>query len=246
MLMEPTNDKLKTMRLEGMCHAWSEQKHHPEIGGMSFDERFGLLVDAEWTYRDNKKVSRLLKDAKLKHAQACIEGIDFPAARALDKAIIRQLAGCGWVQEFQSILISGATGTGKSYLGCALAQQACRKGYRALYRRAPRLLDELKVARADGSYPRVLARLARVDVLVLDDFAVSPMNDAERRDLLEVLEDRYGSRSTVVTSQLPPAQWHDYLADPTLADAICDRLLSNAHRLVLNGPSRRKEIGKTR
>jgi DNA replication protein DnaC len=142
------------------------------------------------------------------------------------------------------VLITGMTGTGKSYLACALAHQACRKGHRAAYRRAPRLFDELKLARADGTYPRLLARLARIDVLVIDDFAVAPVTDVQRADLLEVLEDRYGVRSTVVTSQLPPAQWHDYLADPTLADAICDRLLNNARRIVLKGPSKRKEENK--
>lgn len=245
MLLEPTVDKLKTLRLEGMTTAWLEQQKHTEMGALAFDERFALLVDAEWIHRDNKKVSRALQEAKLKLSQACIEGIEYPAKRELDKSVVRQLASCRWIHEHQSVLVCGATGVGKSYLACALAHQACRKGYRALYRRSSRLFDELKIARADGSYPRLLAKLARIDVLVLDDFAVSPMSDHERRDLLEVLEDRYGLRSTIVTSQLPPAKWHDYLVDPTLADAICDRLLNNAHRLVLSGPSRRKEIGKT-
>jgi DNA replication protein DnaC len=244
MLREPTIDKLKSLRLDGMGAAWLEQQRHADAIALGFDERFAMLVDAEWTYRDNKKVSRALKEAKLKLGTACLEGIEYAAKRDLDKSVIRQLASCRWVQEHQSILICGATGVGKSYLACALANQVCRKGFRALYKRATRLFDELKIARADGSYPRLLARLAKLDVLVVDDFAVSPLSDAERRDLLEVLEDRYGARSTIVTSQLPPASWHDFLADPTLADAICDRLLSNAHRLVLNGPSRRKELGK--
>ena len=245
MLREPTIDKLKTLRLDGMTAAWLEQQKHTDLGGLGFDERFALLVDAEWTHRDNKKVSRFLKDAKLKLSQACVEGLEYPAQRQLDKAAVRQLASCGWVHEHQSILITGATGTGKSYLACALANQACRRGYKSFYRRASRLLDDFKLAHADGSYPRLLAKLARIEVLVVDDFGVSPMSDNERRDLLEVLDDRYGSRATIVTSQLPPAKWHDFLADPTLADAICDRLLNNAHRLVLHGPSRRKEIAKT-
>ena len=170
---------------------------------------------------------------------------DYAAKRELDKAVIRQLQSCRWVQEHQAVLITGATGTGKSYLACALANQACRKGFRALYRRASRLFDELKIARADGSYRTVLGRLARIDVLVIDDFGVTPLSDTERNDLLEVMEDRYGARSTIVTSQLPPSHWHDYLADPTLADAICDRLVNNAHRLLLKGPSRRKEKDTT-
>ena len=237
---EPTIEKLKMMRLDGMLSAWSEQHKTVDKSSLTFDERMGMLVDAEWTYRENKRIKRSLKEAKLRLAEACIEAIDYPAKRELDKAVIRQLQTCRWVQEHESVLITGATGTGKSYIACALASHACRRGFRAIYRRAPRLFDELKIARADGSYRVVLARLARVDVLVIDDFGVSPINDHERSDLLEVLEDRYGLRSTVVTSQLPPANWHDYLADPTLADAICDRLVNNAHRIVLKGPSRRK------
>ena len=165
---------------------------------------------------------------------------DYPARRELDKAVIRQLATCRWIDEHQ-VLVTGATGTGKSFVACALAHQACRKGYRALYRRASRLFHELTLARADGSYVRLLGQLARMDVLLIDDFALAPLQDQERRDLLEILEDRYGTRSTIITSQLPPTQYHDYIGEPTLADAICDRLLHNAHRIVLQGPSRRKE-----
>ena len=241
MLTEPTMEKLKAMRLEGMSAAWQEQLQSPKTHALAFDERLALLVDAEWTYRENARFKRALRDAKLKLGQACVEDIDYPAKRELDKAVVRQLASCRWIQEHQSILITGATGVGKSYVACALAQQACRKGFRAVYRRASRLFEELKLARADGTYPRLLTRFARIDVLVIDDFAIQPITDAQRSDLLEVLEDRYGARSTIVTSQLDPKNWHDYLADPSLADAICDRLLSNAHRLVLKGPSRRKE-----
>lgn len=240
MLNEPTLERLKTLRLEGLLAAWVEQQKSAEIGALGFDERLGMLVDAEWTYRENKRVGRLLREAKLRLTEASTEAIDYPLKRELDKAVIRQLQTCRWIQEHHAVLITGATGTGKSFVACALANQACRRGFRALYRRAPRLFDELKIARADGTYRTVLARIARVDVLVLDDFGVAAMNDQERNDLLEVLEDRYGLRSTIVTSQLPPANWHDYLADPTLADAICDRLVNNAHRIVLKGPSRRK------
>lgn len=241
MLTEPTMEKLKAMRLEGMIAAWQEQLQNAKTHALAFDERLALLVDAEWMHRENARFKRVLRDAKLKLAQACIEDIDYPAKRDLDKAVVRQLATCRWIQEHQSILITGATGVGKSYLACALAHQACRKGFRSIYRRASRLFEELKLARADGTYPRFLSRLARVDVLVIDGFAIQPITDAQRSDLLEVLEDRYASRSTIVTSQLPPAQWHDYLADPSLADAICDRVLNNAHRIVLKGPSRRKD-----
>jgi DNA replication protein DnaC len=240
MLNEPTTEKLKALRLAGLLDAWVEQQKNPEIAALGFDERLGLLIDAEWINRENKRISRSLKEAKLRITEASIEGIDYPAKRELDKAVIRQLQTCRWVQEHQSILITGATGTGKSYIACALANQACRKGFRAIYRRAVRLFDELKIARADGTYRAVLSRLARVEVLVLDDFGVQGMGDAERNDLLEVLEDRYGLRSTIVTSQLPISSWHEYLSDPTLADAICDRLVNNAHRLALKGPSRRR------
>ncbi len=240
MLNEPTQEKLKTLRLDAMSAAWAEQQKDPKISALAFDDRFGLLVDAEWSFRDNKRATKNLKDAKLRFSQACIESIDYPPRRELDKSVVRQLASCRWVQEHQVVVITGATGTGKSYLACALAHQACRKGFRALYRRAPRLFGELRLARADGSYPKLLARLARIDVLLVDDFAINPLADDERRDLLEVLEDRYDNRATILTSQLDPKHWHDYLANPTLADAICDRVLNRAHRLVLKGPSRRK------
>jgi len=239
MLKDPTVEKLQTMRLGAMVTAWGEQEKNADVIALSFDERFAMLVDAEWMARENKRFGRALKEAKLRISQACVEGIDFTPRRDLDKAVIRQLTTCRWVTEHQTVLISGATGTGKTYVGCALAQLACRRGFRAVYRRAPRFFDELRLARADGSYPRLLARIARVDV-----FAIAPVAEVERRDLLEVLEDRYGARATVITSQLPPERWHDYLADPTVADAICDRVLHGAHRIALKGPSRRKEDAK--
>ncbi|MBU4455783.1 IS21-like element helper ATPase IstB [Patescibacteria group bacterium] len=246
MLTEPTLEKLNAMRLEAMATAWMDQQKDPETSRLAFDERFGLLVDAEWLKRENRRLDRLLKEAKLKMSQACVEDIDYPARRELDRATIRSLATCRWVQEHHNIVVTGATGTGKTFLACALAQQSCRKGYRALYRRASRLFEELSLARADGSYTRLLGKLARMDVLVIDDWGLTPVRDPERSDLLEILEDRYGSRSTIMTSQLPPERWHDYLGDPTLADAICDRVLHNAYRIGLKGPSRRKpeESGK--
>jgi len=241
MLNAPTLDQLHALKLDALAAAWTEQQHQADMTALAFDERFGLLVEAEWIARENKRLTRALQEAKLKLSQACIEAIDYPARRELDKAVIRQLATCRWIEEHHNVILVGATGTGKSFVACALAHQACRKGYRAGYRRASRLFHELALARADGTYVRLLSKLARLDVLLIDDWGLAPIQDAERRDLLEILEDRYGVRSTIITSQLPPAQWHDYLADETLADAICDRLLHNAHRLVLKGPSRRKE-----
>jgi DNA replication protein DnaC len=241
LLTAPTMEKLHALKLGAMAAAWTEQQQQADTTALAFDERLGLLVEAEWLARENKRLARALQEAKLKLPHACLEAIDYPPRRELDKALIRQLATCRWVAEHQNALVIGATGTGKTFIACALAQQACRKGYRAYYRRASRLFHDFTLARADGSYVRLLGKLARLDVLVLDDWGLAPVQDQERRDLLEILEDRYGTRSTIITSQLPPAQWHDYLGEATLADAICDRLLHNAHRLVLKGPSRRKE-----
>lgn len=241
MLNQPTMEKLLALKLSAFATAWDEQQKHPDIGNLSFDERLGLLVDAEWLHRENARMQRCMREAKLRLPSACIADIDCSARRELDKATIHQLATCRWVQEHQNVVITGATGTGKTYLACALANAACRNGYRALYRRAPRLFDELTLARADGSYPRLLTSIAKLDVLIIDDWGLVAVKEHERRDLLEVLEDRYASRSTIMTSQLPPTKWHDHLGDATLADAICDRILHNAHRLVLKGPSRRKE-----
>lgn len=245
MLTEPTLEKLKTLRLYALGDAWTAQQKDPEAQKLSFDERLGMLVDAEWLARENRRLGRLLKEAKLRIGNACVEDIDYPPRRELEKSTIRQLATCRWIAEHQNIVITGMTGTGKTYLACALAQQACRKGYRAIYRRASRLNEELTLAHADGTYSILLGRLARADVLVIDDWGLAPPKDQERRDLLEIVEDRYGDRSTIVTSQVPPTKWHDHIGDPTVADAVCDRLLHNAHRIVLKGPSRRKEDSGT-
>jgi DNA replication protein DnaC len=243
MLAQPTLEQLTGLRLHALSRAWQQQQEDPSISDLGFDERLALLVDAEWSDRQNKRLARLLREAKLRISGACIEDIDYAKERKLDKAIVRQLAGGRWIEAHHNVVLTGATGVGKTYLACALAQQACRLGYRVLYRRAPRLFDELTLARADGTYARLLARFARMDVLVLDDWGLVPVRDIERRDLLEIMEDRHGLRSTIWTSQVPVAQWHDHVGDPTIADAICDRLLHNAHRIVLQGPSRRKTKG---
>lgn len=245
MINEQTNDKLRELRLTGMLAAWHEQQTKPEYARLGFDERLGLLVDAEWLHRHNRRIGRHLKAAKLKLAGACLEELESSDERGLDMTLIRQLATCRWVGEHHNIVLTGATGVGKTFLACGLAQHAIRKGFRALYRRVSRLLDELALARADGSYARALTRFARADVLVLDDWGMTPLNADSRRDLNEVLEDRWGERSTIVTSQIPVELWHDQIGDPTTADAICDRLLSKCHRIVLKGPSRRREMSPT-
>jgi DNA replication protein DnaC len=241
MLNNPTMERLSLMRLVAMAMAWQEQQKDVKMSKVAFDERFGFLVDAEWTHRENRRIGRILKNAKLRINQACIEDIDYTENRHLDRSVIRQLATCRWVDEHHNIVIEGATGTGKTYVSCALGQMACRRGHRVLYRRAPRLLDELRLARAAGEYAKELKRLSRIDVLIIDDWAIAPLQVPERQDVLEVLEDRHDLRSTIIASQLPAKAWHAYIGDQTVADAICDRVLHNAHRLVLKGPSRRKE-----
>lgn len=240
MLHEPTIEKLRDLRLATMAEAWEQQQRDAGIGALSFDERFSLLVDAEYQARDNRRLTRLLKDAQLRIPQACTEDVATSAARGLDKAMLRQLASCGWVSEHLNVLITGGTGVGKSYLACALGQSACRKAHRVGYRRVSRLLDELALARAEGSHARLLSKLAKLDVLVLDDWGLGTPKDAQRHDLLEVIEDRYGQVSTVITSQLPVTNWHEWIGDPTIADAILDRLVNNAYKVDLKGHSRRR------
>jgi DNA replication protein DnaC len=239
MLSHPTLDRLYALQLRGMARAFEEQMQMPDLGELSFAERLGLLVDREAADRESRRLTRRLKEAKLR-LEAAVEDLDFRIPRGLDKRLVLSLASCGWIDQRLNVLITGPTGVGKSYLACALAHKACRDGYTVLYHRLSRLLGELALARGDGRYPQLLARLGKARLLVLDDWGLEPLTDTHRRDLLEILEDRYDRRSTLVTSQLAVKHWHDALGDPTLADAILDRLVHNAHRIELDGESIRK------
>lgn len=244
MLIEPTEEKLQVMRLSAMLEELRRQQQDPQFAKLSFEERMGFLVDAEYVSRENRRLTRRLGEAKLRYPAACLEAIEYSPQRKLDRAQMRQLGTCRWIEEQLHVIITGATGVGKSWVACALAQQACRRGYRATYRRVPRLFTELTLARADGTLPKLLARFARLDVLVLDDLGLAPLRERERLDLLEILEDRDGLCSTIVTSQLPPEKWHEHIGDPTVADAILDRIIHRAYRIDLKGPSRRPKSGK--
>ena len=243
MLNHPTLDKLQDLRFTGMVKALTEQMALPDIEELSFEERLGLLVDREVTEREDRRLTTRLRQAKLKQ-NACIEDIDFKQSRGLDKSLILDLAQCQWIRKHLNLLITGPTGVGKTWVACALAQKACREGFTSLYLRLPRLLQELPIAKGDGTYTRLMNRLAKVDVLILDDWGLSKFIAEQRRDLLEILEDRHDTRSTIVTSQLPLDQWHHIIGDPTLADAILDRLVHNAYKINLKGESMRKNKSK--
>lgn len=239
MLIQPTLDTLNRLKLTGMAQALSEQLTQSAAQSLSFEERLGLLLERELTCRDNRRFSRLLALAQLR-VRACVEDINYHARPGLERSQLASLASCNWIHAAQNLIIHGATGCGKTYLACALAHQACRQGLSALYVRAPRLFEELALCHADGSFRNRLAALARVNLLVIDDFAISPIGARERADLLELLDDRVGTRSTLFTSQLHVDHWHDYIADPTLADAILDRLVHSAHKIHIEGESMRK------
>ena len=243
MLNHPTLDKLHSLRLTGMARAFEQHRSLPEIETLSFDERLGLMVDCEVTERDSRRLTTRLRSAKLRH-DAAIEDIDYRHRRGLDKSLMTKLATSNWVREHHNVLITGPTGIGKSWLACALAHRACRDGLRALYVRVPRFFRELVIAKGDGRYPKLIKALNRTDLLILDDLGTSNLNDEHRRDLLEILDDRYEVRSTLVTSQFPVEKWHALIGDPTLADAILDRLVHNAYPLKLEGESMRKSRNK--
>ena len=240
MLSEHTLDQLRSLRLDGMIRAIEEQTMNPAAAALSFDERLSLIVQREITWREDRRLQRLLKAAKLKVSDACVEDIDWRASRGLDRAVVTALAGGDWLRHGQNLLITGATGCGKTWLACALAHQAARSGFSVFYTRAARLFDELQVAHGDGSFARRLSQLAKLDLLLIDDFAISPVDAGQRNDLLELLDDRVGSRSTLITSQLPVKAWHTYLDDPTLADAILDRVVHSSHKIELKGRSLRE------
>lgn len=240
MLMQHTVGQLKALKLDGMARAFEEQSALTASTSLPFEERFSMLVDREIAWRDTRRLERLLRAAKLKHTQACVEDVIYDGSRGLDQRLIATLASCDWIRNAQSLILTGPTGAGKSWLACAFGQQACRQGFSVLYQRVPRLFEELQIAHGDGSFTRRLAQLARIDVLILDDWGLQEPSESARGDLLEVLDDRVGTRSTIVTSQLPIEHWHQWLNDPTLADAILDRLVRQAHKVPLKGESMRK------
>jgi DNA replication protein DnaC len=240
MLQHPTFEKLQTLRLTGMCKAWEDQAQLPDCDGLSFEERLGLLVDRELTERDTRRLQTRLRTAKLRQP-ATVEDLDYRHPRGLDKTLMTRLVTCQWIADHATVLITGPTGVGKTWLACALAHKACRAGYTAQYLRLPRLWRDLAMAKGDGRYPKLLTSFAKTDLLLLDDFGLETLTEDQRRDLLEILEDRHGTRATLVTSQLPTDRWHDVIGEPTLADAILDRLIHHAYKLTLKGDSMRKK-----
>ncbi len=243
MLLQPTLEKLKQMKFYGMARAFEEQLNSSDFEGLSFAERVGLLVDRELGERENRRLASRLRAAKLRQ-QACIEDIDYQHPRGLDRSQIQSLATCRWLKEHLNVLITGLTGTGKTYIACALGHRACLEGFKVQYFRCPRLFRELGVSRGDGRYSKLINTMAKTDLLIIDDWGLSTLTDEERRDLLEILEDRYGLRSTIVAGQLPIEHWHEMIGNPTLADAILDRLVHNAYQINLKGESMRKKKAK--
>jgi DNA replication protein DnaC len=238
MLTEQTVDKMAAMKLHGLAEAFRQQLASAESGRLGFEERLGLLIDAEWSAREQRKLGRRLRAARLRYA-AVFEDINFKHPRGLDRQQVLSLGSCDFIPQRHNLLITGPTGIGKSYLACAFVERACRRGFNAAYIRLPRLLQQLAVARGDGSFTRMLDRLVRIELLAIDDWLLTPLRDSERRDLVEVIEDRAERGSTLIASLLGTRDWYASIGDPNLADSICDRLLHNAHRINLNGPTMR-------
>ena len=241
MLNELTMQKLYAMKLNGMAQGYEEQLTSSQIAELSFDERFALLVDRQWIWREERALKTRLANAKFKLSGACIEDIDYRHPRGLKRAVIDQLAGGQWIGYHQNVILTGPTGTGKTFLACALGQKVCRDGYRARYYVAAKLFRELSAAHADGSYMRLSAKLAKTELLLIDDWGMETLTEAQYRDFLELLDDRHGSGATLVTSQFPTSLWHDTIGSPTVADAILDRLIHNAHHIELDGDSMRRK-----
>ena len=240
MLMHPTLDQLRAFNLDGMADAFTELQAQDAAKDLGHAEWLGLLLDREAANRNTKRVQSRLRSAKLRHGQASVEDVDFRAARQLDKALFQQLASCRWIAEHRNLLITGPCGVGKSWLSCALAQKACRDGYSVHYARVPRLFADLELAHGDGRFTKLFRTLVKADLLILDDWGPDRLSANQRRDLMEIVEDRYGRGSTLITSQLPTTTWHEVIGEPTFADAILDRIVHNAYRLALDGPSMRK------
>jgi DNA replication protein DnaC len=238
MLTHPTYDRLLALGLTGMAKALEEQRRQRNGEGLSFEERLGLLVDREAVERESKRLVLRLKYANLRQS-AVVEDLDTTTARGLDRALFAKLASGEWIGRRQDLLITGKTGTGKSWLACALGHKACRDDRSVLYHRVPRLLDAIALAHGDGRYPRLLKSLSRVELLILDDWGLAPLTSQQGRDLLDIVDDRHARGSTIVTSQIPVKHWHELLADPTVADAVLDRLVHASHRIELDGPSLR-------
>jgi DNA replication protein DnaC len=243
MLTHPTLEKLHQLRLRGMAKAFQEQMEQPEADSLSFADRLALLIDREATERESWHLKIRLRHAKLQ-INACVEDIDYRTPRGLDKALMLRLAGCDWIRHHDNVLIVGPTGTGKTYLACALGHKACRENFNVVYRRVPRLFSEILQAKGEGRHLKYLAALAKTDLLILDDWGLSPLDDEQRRDLLEIMDDRHTHRSTMITSQLPIEKWHEMIGDGTLADAILDRLVHNAHKIKMKGESMRKKTAR--